>query len=124
MPPKKFALGGEPDFHNIKDQKLMGYIDFAQDLIFAYRGYDKSVEEVLARVWKDLTNEHSDRVSKGLMSYGERLDHGFEYNYKMPWDEGYSATPQKPKETKTPKKDKDLDVAKSLAPKRMFKPKR
>ena len=62
MPPKKFALKGEPDFHTIGDERLKSFLDFAQQMIFAYKGHDDSKVKVLQEIWKDLSVEHTSRL--------------------------------------------------------------
>ena len=62
MPPKKYALKGEPDFHTIGDERLKSFLDFAQQMIFAYKGHDDSKVKVLQEIWKDLSVEHTERL--------------------------------------------------------------
>ena len=62
MPPKKFALKGEPDFHNISDERLKSFLDLAQQMIFAYKGHDDTKVKVLQEIWKDLSVEHTERL--------------------------------------------------------------
>ena len=62
MPPKKYALKGEPDFHIIGDDRLKSFLDFAQQMIFAYKGHDDSKVTVLQEIWKDLSVEHTERL--------------------------------------------------------------
>lgn len=63
MPPKKFALKGEPDFHTIGDEKVKSFMDFAQQMIFAYKGHDDAKVKVLESIWKDLSVEHTERIA-------------------------------------------------------------
>lgn len=63
MPPKKYALKGEPDFHTISDERLKGFLDLAQQMIFAYKYHDKDKTKVLEEIWHDLSCEHVDRVA-------------------------------------------------------------
>ena len=62
MPPKKFALVGEPDFHNLSDEKVKSFLDMTQQLIFAYNGYDDEKVKVLREVWKDMSSESMSRL--------------------------------------------------------------
>lgn len=62
MPPKKYALKGEPDFHTIGDDRLKSFLDFAQQMIFAYKGHSDEKVKVLQEVWKDLSVEHTERL--------------------------------------------------------------
>lgn len=62
MPPKKFALVGEPDFHNLSDEKLKSFLDMTQQLIFAYNGYDDGKVKALSSIWKDLSVENTARI--------------------------------------------------------------
>lgn len=62
MPPKKYALKGEPDFHTISDERLKSFLDCAQQMIFAYKGHDDEKVKVLQEIWKDLSVEHTERL--------------------------------------------------------------
>jgi len=62
MPPKKYALKGEPDFHTVGDERLKSFLDCAQQMIFCYKGHDDSKVRVLQEIWKDLSVEHSSRL--------------------------------------------------------------
>ena len=62
MPPKKYAIKGEPDFHNLSDEKVKSFMDFSQQIIFAYKGHDDSKVKVLQEIWKDLSAEHTSRL--------------------------------------------------------------
>lgn len=73
MPPKKYAIKGEPDFHNISDEKLKSFLDLAQQMIFAYKYHDAEKTEVLKSIWKDLSNEHTDRLCRSAC---EAIDKG------------------------------------------------
>lgn len=63
MPPKKYAVKGEPDFHNVSDEKLKSFLDLTQQMIFAYTHYDDDKVKVLKSIWKDLNEEDSERQS-------------------------------------------------------------
>lgn len=62
MPPKKYALKGEPDFHTIGDERLKSFLDCAQQMIFCYKGHDDEKVKVLESIWKDLSVEHTERL--------------------------------------------------------------
>ena len=62
MPPKKYALKGEPDFHNLSDEKVKSFLDLTQQLIFCYKGVDDTKVQVLREIWKDLSNESVERL--------------------------------------------------------------
>lgn len=62
MPPKKFALKGEPDFHHLSDEKVKSFLDFAQQMIFAYKHHDAEKTKVLESIWKDLSIECTERL--------------------------------------------------------------
>lgn len=62
MPPKKYALKGQPDFHNLSDDKVKSFLDLTQQLIFAYKPYDSEKVKVLESIWKDLSVESTERV--------------------------------------------------------------
>ena len=71
MPPKKYAVKGEPDFHNISDEKLKSFLDLIQQMIFSYSLYDEEKTKVLESVWKDLSNE---KVERYAVSISESID--------------------------------------------------
>ena len=71
MPPKKYAVKGEPDFHNISDEKLKSFLDLIQQMIFSYSLYDEEKTKVLESVWKDLSNE---KVERYVVSISESID--------------------------------------------------
>lgn len=62
MPPKKYAIKGEPDFHTVSDKQLEDYLEFAQQLIHAYKYESPEKAKVLEQVWKDISNEKVDRI--------------------------------------------------------------
>lgn len=71
MPPKKYAIKGEPDFHTIGDARLKSFMDFVQHMIFAYKSCDEEKTKVLESIWKDLSLEDSDRFTRSAL---EELD--------------------------------------------------
>lgn len=73
MPPNRYAVKGEPDFHTISDEKLKSFLDLTQQMIFAYNHHDDSKVEVLKSIWKDLNFEHSDRTAHSAC---EAIDRG------------------------------------------------
>ena len=75
MPPKKYAIKGEPDFHTISDDKLKSFLDLTQQMIFAYNHHDDAKVEVLKSIWKDMSNEHTDRLCR---SAKEAIDKGLD----------------------------------------------
>ena len=64
MPPKKYAIKGEPDFHSLSDEKVKSFMDLSQKLIFVYKGHDDDKVKVLQEIWKDLSVEHTSRLCK------------------------------------------------------------
>lgn len=62
MPPKKYALKGEPDFHRLSDEKVKSFMDLTQQLIFSYKGHDDEKVKVLESIWKELSVEHTERL--------------------------------------------------------------
>ena len=58
----RYAVKGKPDFHNVNDERLKSFMDLTQQLIFAYNQIDKEKVSVLKEIWKDLSNENTDRV--------------------------------------------------------------
>lgn len=62
MPPKKYAVVGEPDFCNLSDDKVKSFLDMTQQLIFCYKGVDPEKVRVLESIWKDLSVESTERI--------------------------------------------------------------
>lgn len=73
MPPKKYAIKGEPDFHRVSDEQLQSFLDLTQQLIFAYNRLDEAKVEVLTAIWKDLSRENTDRLAHSAC---EAIDKG------------------------------------------------
>lgn len=63
MPPKKYALKGEPDFHRISDERLKSFLDLTQQMIFSYKHHDAEKVKVLESIWKDLSVEYTERLA-------------------------------------------------------------
>ena len=59
---KKLPMKGQPDFSTISDEKLKGYIDLAQQMIFAYQYCDEEKARVMKEVWKQMSDEYADRI--------------------------------------------------------------
>ena len=75
MPPKKYTIKGEPDFHTISDERLKSFLDLTQQMIFAYNHHDDAKVEVLNSIWKDLNAEDCDRLARSaceVMDKGEK----------------------------------------------------
>ena len=81
MPPKKYAIKGEPDFHTISDERLKSFLDLTQQMIFAYSHHDNAKVEVLKSIWKDLNIEDCDRLA---CSACESIDNGENEVYTTP----------------------------------------
>ena len=62
MPPKRVPIKGEPDFTTISDERLKGFIDLAQQMIFAYKYCDEEKTRVMKEIWKQLSDEQADRL--------------------------------------------------------------
>lgn len=62
MPKKRVPIKGEPDFTTISDKRLKEFIDLAQQMIVAYQYCDEEKTQVLKEIWKQLSNEHTDRL--------------------------------------------------------------
>lgn len=63
MPRPKYAIKGQVNFHNVSDEKLKGYLDLIQSLIFEYKdAEDYEKVNVLNRIWKDLASEDTRRL--------------------------------------------------------------
>lgn len=65
--PRRTSLKGQPDFTTISDRQLKEYQDVIQAMIFAYSHYDKEVTEVLRKVWKQISNNLTDRLNYDTM---------------------------------------------------------
>lgn len=57
-------MKGKPDFTSISDEKLKGFIDLAQEMVFAYKYCDEEKTRVMSEVWKQLSDEHTERLCK------------------------------------------------------------
>ena len=66
--PRKVPLKGEPDFTAISDRKLRDYKDFVQDMIFAYKYCDKEATEVFNKVYKQISDNLTDRLDYDTMT--------------------------------------------------------
>ena len=55
-------MKGKPDFTIIPDERLKGFIDLAQQMIFAYKYCDEVKTRVMTEVWKETSDEYSDRL--------------------------------------------------------------
>lgn len=62
MPPKRVPIKGEPDFTTISDERLKGFIDLAQQMIFAYKYCDEEKTRVMRDIWKQMSDEQTDRL--------------------------------------------------------------
>lgn len=69
MPPRKYALAGEPDFHNLSDQKMRDYEKLIQDMLFAYpkRFYPEQYS-VLSSVWHEVSCENTRRLAESAIA--------------------------------------------------------
>ena len=57
-------MKGQPDFSTLSDEKLKEYIDLAQQMIFAYQYCDEEKTRVMKEVWKQMSDEYTDRLCK------------------------------------------------------------
>lgn len=64
----RVPIKGQPDFTMISDERLKGFIDLAQQMIFAYEHCDEEKARVLREVWKQMSDEYTDRLSKAPFS--------------------------------------------------------
>lgn len=71
MPPKKYALSGEPDFHNLSDEKVKSFLDLTQQMIFTYKQVDPEKVKVLQSIWHDLSVEGTNRLIISSEKAGE-----------------------------------------------------
>ena len=58
----KTPIRGEPDFTAISNEMLKGFIELSQQMIFVYRGCDEEKTRVMKEVWKQMSDEYSDRL--------------------------------------------------------------
>lgn len=54
----------KPDFKDISDKRLQEYIGLIQQMIFSYEYSDSEKVRVLTEVWKELSDESTDRLCK------------------------------------------------------------
>ena len=59
---KRTPIKGNPNFSVISDDRLKEYIDLAQQMIFAYKGVDEEKVRVLTEVWKQMSDEYTERL--------------------------------------------------------------
>jgi len=67
--------GLDPDFKNTTTEELKAYEDMIQKFIFCYdypRG--KPEQELLKKIWKDVSNEKVDRTAKSAMKSIDRQE--------------------------------------------------
>ena len=67
MSPKRVPIKGEPNFTNISDERLREFVDLAQQMIFVYEDCDSEKTRVLKEVWKQMSVEHTSRLSERTM---------------------------------------------------------
>ena len=68
----RIPLKGQPDFTTISDDRLKGFLDLAQQMIFAYKYCDEEKTRILTAIWKELSIEHTDRICKSACEELER----------------------------------------------------
>lgn len=74
MPPKRVPIKGEPDFTTISDERLHGFIDLAHQMIFAYKYCDEEKTRVLQEIWKQCSNEETDRLCASAVKELDRQE--------------------------------------------------
>ena len=70
----RVPIKGQPDFTTISDERLKGFIDLAQQMIFAYKYCDEEKTRVLTEIWKQLSDEHTDRLCASACEELERQE--------------------------------------------------
>lgn len=60
--PKRTPIKGEPDFTSLSDETLKRFLELAQQMIFAYQQCDEEKTRVMKEVWKQISDEYSDRL--------------------------------------------------------------
>ena len=58
----RIPMKGLPDFTSLSDEKVKEYVELAQQMIFAYEHCDAEKTRVLTEIWKQLSDEHTDRL--------------------------------------------------------------
>ena len=58
----RIPMKGLPDFSTLSDERVKEYLDLAQQMIFAYKYCDEEKTRVLTEIWKQLSDEHTDRL--------------------------------------------------------------
>ena len=74
MPPKRVPIKGEPDFTTISDERLKGFIDLAQQMIFSYKYCDEEKTRVMKEIWKQLSDEQTDRLCSSSIAELDRQE--------------------------------------------------
>lgn len=74
MPPKRVPIKGEPDFTTISDERLKGFIDLAQQMIFAYKYCDEEKTRVMRDIWKQMSDEHTERLCASAIAELDRQE--------------------------------------------------
>ena len=62
MSKNKIPIKGKPDFTSLSDEKVGEYRDLAQQMIFTYKYCDEEKVCVLTDVWKQFSDEYTDRL--------------------------------------------------------------
>lgn len=58
----RVPIKGEPDFTSISNERLNGFVELAQQMIFAYKGVSAEKVSVLKEIWKDMSKEQTSRL--------------------------------------------------------------
>lgn len=66
--PRKVPLKGLPDFTSMSDDRLRESADVVQNLIFAYKSFDKEVVRVLEKVHKQMSDNLTDRLAYDMIN--------------------------------------------------------
>lgn len=74
MPPKRVPIKGEPDFTTISDERLKGFIDLAQQMIFAYKYCDEEKTRVMRDIWKQMSDEYTERLCASAIAELDRQE--------------------------------------------------
>ena len=68
----RIPMKGLPDFTTLSDERVKEFLDLAQQMIFAYKYCDEEKTRVLTEIWKQLSDEHTDRLCASACA---ELDH-------------------------------------------------
>ena len=72
MSQKRVPIKGEPDFTNISNERLRGYADLIEQMIFSYKGVSDEKVRVLKDISKELSAEKTNRLCESANTMLEK----------------------------------------------------